>query len=62
MRYELTNHEWAAIGSMLLNKPRGVPQVNDRRVLSGIFGVFAGKFWSVHHLLQSCPSSEILRH
>ena len=39
MRYELTDHEWAAIKSMLPNKPRGVARVNDRRVLNGIFWV-----------------------
>jgi transposase len=39
MRYELTDHEWAAIKPMLPNKPRGVPRVNDRRVLNGIFWV-----------------------
>jgi len=38
MRYELTDHEWAAIKSMLPSKPRGVARVNDRRVLNGIFG------------------------
>ena len=38
MRYELTDHEWTAIKPMLPNKPRGVPRVNDRRVLNGIFG------------------------
>ncbi len=37
MRYELTNPEWAAIKPMLPNKPPGVPRVNDRRVLNGIF-------------------------
>ena len=26
MRYELTDHEWAAIKPMLPNKPRGVPR------------------------------------
>ncbi len=36
MRYELTDQEWAAIRT-LPNKPRGVPRVNDRRVLNGIF-------------------------
>ena len=41
MRYELTDHEWAAIRPMLPNKPRGVPRVNDRRVLNGIFWVLA---------------------
>jgi hypothetical protein len=34
MRYELTDREWA-IRPMLANKPRGVPRVNDRRVLNG---------------------------
>ena len=36
MRYELTDYEWAAIKPLLPNKPRGVPRVNDRRVLNGI--------------------------
>jgi transposase len=39
MRYELTDNEWSAIKPMLPNKPRGVPRVNDRRVLNGIFWV-----------------------
>ncbi len=39
MRYELTDHEWAAIKSMLPNKPRSVARVNDRRVLNGIIWV-----------------------
>jgi hypothetical protein len=39
MRYELTDREWAAIRPMLPNKPREIPRVNDRRVLSGIFWV-----------------------
>jgi transposase len=37
MRYELTDDEWTAIKPMLPNKPCGVPRVNDRRVLNGIF-------------------------
>ena len=37
MRYELTDPEWTAIKPMLPNKPRGVPRVDDRRVLNGIF-------------------------
>jgi hypothetical protein len=46
MRYELTDHEWAAIKPMLPNKPRGVPRVNDRRVLNGIFWVLrSGAPW-----------------
>ena len=39
MRYELTDFEWSAIKPFLPNKPRGVPRVNDRRVLNGIFWV-----------------------
>lgn len=46
MRYELTDHEWAAIRPMLPNKPRGVSRVNDRRVLNGIFWVLrSGAPW-----------------
>jgi hypothetical protein len=46
MRYELTDGEWAAIKPMLPNKPRGVPRVNDRRVLNGIFfGASQRKCW-----------------
>ena len=46
MRYELTDHEWLAIKPFLPNKPRGVPRVNDRRVLNGIFWVLrSGAPW-----------------
>jgi len=46
MRYELTDHEWTAIRPMLPNKPRDVPRVNDRRVLTGIFWVLrSGAPW-----------------
>ena len=46
MRYELTSDEWTAIKPMLPNKPRGVPRVNDRRVVNGIFWVLrAGAPW-----------------
>jgi transposase len=45
MRYELTDYEWAAIRPMLPNKPRGVPRVNDRRVLNGIFWVLRLGAW-----------------
>ena len=41
MRYEHRDYEWAAVRPFLPNKPRGVPRVNDRRVLNGIFWVFA---------------------
>ncbi len=46
MRYELTDYEWSAIKPILPNKPRGVPRVNDRRVLNGIFWVLrSGAPW-----------------
>src|SRR3954453_18450472 len=46
MRYELTDYEWVAIRRMLPNKPRGVPRVNDRRVLNGIFWILrSGAPW-----------------
>src|SRR4029077_8263730 len=41
-RYELTEYEWSA----LPNKARGVPRVDDRRVLNGIFWVLgSGAPW-----------------
>jgi transposase len=46
MRYELADYEWVAIKPMLPNKSRGVPRVNDRRVLNGIFWVLrSGAPW-----------------
>ena len=46
MRYELSDFEWAAIEPFLPNKSRGVPRVNDRRVLNGIFWVLrSGAPW-----------------
>src|SRR5499433_3717200 len=46
MRYELSDREWSVIKPMLPNKPRGVPRVNDRRVLNGIFWVLrSGAPW-----------------
>jgi transposase len=46
-RYELTDSEWKAIEPCLPNKPRGVPRVNDRRVLNGIFWVLrSGARWA----------------
>jgi transposase len=46
MRHELTEYEWAAIKTFLPNKPRGVPRVNDRRVLNGILWVLrSGAPW-----------------
>jgi transposase len=37
MQYELNDYKWRVVGPMLPNKPRGVPRVDDRRVLNGIF-------------------------
>ena len=46
MRYALTDDEWIVIKPMPPNKPRGVPRVNDRRVLNGIFWVLrSGAPW-----------------
>src|SRR5687767_6059929 len=46
MRYELSDHEWGVIRPMLPNKPRGIPRVDDRRVLNGIFwGLRSGAPW-----------------
>ena len=46
-RYEPTDREWKAIGPHLPNKPRGVPRVDDRRVLNGIFWVLrSGAPWA----------------
>ena len=65
MRYELTDFEWTAIRPFLPNKPRGVPRVNDRRVLNGIFLDIAvrrpmvrsaGELWTLHDLLQPVRS------
>src|SRR6266851_6828187 len=46
MRHELTDFEWTAIRPFLPNKPRGVPRVNDRRVLNGILWILrSGAPW-----------------
>jgi transposase len=36
-RFDLTDFEWSVIEPLLPNKPRGVPRVDDRRVLHGLF-------------------------
>jgi transposase len=38
-RYDLTDFERCGTEPLLPNKPRGVPRVDDRRVLNGIFRV-----------------------
>jgi transposase len=46
-RYELTDKEWVIIEPLLPNKPRGVPRVDDRRVLNGILWRFrSGSPWA----------------
>jgi transposase len=45
-RFDLSDKEWAIIAPLLPNKPRGVPRVDDRTVLNGIFWVLrAGAPW-----------------
>ena len=45
-RYDLTDFEWRVIAPLLPNKPRGVPRVDDRRVLNGIFWILrSGAPW-----------------
>lgn len=45
-QYDLTDFEWRVIEPLLPNKPRGVPRVDDRRVLTGIFWVLrSGAPW-----------------
>jgi len=39
MRYELTDYEWDVIRPMLPNKPRGVPRVDNWRVLNSILWI-----------------------
>ena len=52
MRYELSDCEWSVIKPMLPNKPRGIPRVDDRRVLNGIF-------WALRSARRGviCPKS-----
>jgi transposase len=46
MRYELSAYEWATIRPFLPSKPRGVPRVDDRRVLNGILWILrSGAPW-----------------
>ena len=46
MRYELSDKEWGIIRAVLPTKPRGVPRVDDRCILNGIFWVLgSGAPW-----------------
>ncbi|TIV43182.1 MAG: IS5 family transposase, partial [Mesorhizobium sp.] len=42
---DLTDFEWRVIAPLLPNKPRGVPRVNDRRVLSIFWVLRSGAPW-----------------
>jgi transposase len=60
MRYELTDHEWAAIRPMLPNKARGVRRGTIDASSTHLLGAVirrtmarsAGLLWPMHHLLQ----------
>ena len=53
---ELTDYEWAAIRPMLPNKARGVPRVDDRRVLNGICWVLrSGAPWRCRIAMAHAP-------
>jgi transposase len=46
MRHALSDTEWRVIAPILPCKPRGVPRVDDRRVLNGIFWILrSGAPW-----------------
>ena len=46
-RYDLTEAEWSIIQPVLPQKSRGIPRVDDRRVLNGIFWVLrSGSPWA----------------
>lgn len=55
MRCELTDFEWSAIKPFSPNKPRGVPQANDRRVLMASMDALK-EFprQKVHHEVRRC--------
>jgi transposase len=45
-RFDLSDTEWAIIHPLLANKPLGVPRVDDRRVVNGIFYILrTGSPW-----------------
>lgn len=46
-RFDLADSEWAIIQPLLPNKSRGVPRVDDRRVINGILWRFrTGSPWA----------------
>ena len=48
-RHELSDREWSIIKPLLPNKSRGVPRVDDRRVING---VLSGRLFSNGGLLS----------
>jgi hypothetical protein len=61
-RYDLTDFEWRVIAPLLPNKLRGVPRVDDRRVLNGIFWVLrSGAPWRVNQLRRETPDNMTIR-
>ena len=56
MRNVLADYEWLAIKPMLPNKSRGVPRVNDRRVLNGIFWVLRSAHPGAIYPRRSVPA------
>jgi transposase len=46
-RYDLTDFEWKTIEPSWPDKPRGVPRIDDRKVLNGIFFILrSGMPWA----------------
>ncbi len=68
--YDLTDFEWRVIEPLLPNQPRGVPCVDDRRVLKGMFWALrSGAPWRglperygpCNRKLQPCFSKRLYR-
>ena len=62
-RFDLTDFEWSVIEPLLPNKPRGVPRVDDRRVLNLLaaahgcpLGRYSGALWPLHDLREPVQS------
>ena len=55
-RFDLSDGEWSVIAPLLPNKPRGVPRVDDRRVVNGIFYILrTGSPWRGWRYLRPWP-------